>query len=234
MPKTQYKYPAHAPMSQFTSSIVPKQSKTTPKMFRLLVAVSVIAFAWGEEEVQRPIYKVRYESADLATDATIPFHGYYPIGIGGAGGGFGGGIGAGRFIGGGGIGGAGGFYPGIVGIQGAGIQGAGIGGAGIGIGGVQGLIGGGGIGIGGGEFIDKQAYNSGKKNANDLHYEKANEKKGEEFEQGQNGFNQGKHAVKNVKGDSGYYSGEEAGKKKAEDEKAYHGGKLYNQEGTYT
>lgn len=197
-------------------------------MFWLVVALGVLASA-AAEELQRPIYKVKYESADLAADATIPFAGYYPIGIGGAGGGFGGGIGAGRFIGG-----AGGFYPGIVGAGGIGIGGAGIGiGGGQGIIGGQGLIGGGGIGIGGGEFIDKQAYNSGKKNANDLHYEKANEKKGEEFEQGQGGFNQGKHAVKNVKGDSGYYSGEEAGKKKAEDEKAYHGGKLYNQEGKY-
>lgn len=196
-------------------------------MFRLIVTLGVIASTWGDEAVQRPVYKVRYESADLAADSTIPFQGYYPIGIGGAGGGFGGGIGAGRFIGGAGIGGAGGFYPGLVGAGGIGIGGAGIPIAGGG----GGFIGGGGIGIGGGEYIDKQAFNSGKKNANDLHYQKANEKKGEEFEEGQGGFNQGKHAVKNVKGDSGYYSGEEAGKKKAEDEKAYHGGKLYNQEG---
>lgn len=209
-------------------------------MFRLLLTLC-IASAWGEEIIQRPIYRVQVETEDLNTANTIPIGyqgGYLPIGIGGAGiggagiGGAGIGIGGGGFGGGGrfigrGIGGAGGFYPHLVGAGGIGLGGAGIG---IG-GGGGGFIGGGGIGGIGGEYVDKSAYSGGKKNLNDLHYEKADGKKGEEFEHGQGGYNQGKAAVKNVKGDSGYYSGEEAGKKLAEDEKHYQGGKQFNQEG---
>lgn len=209
-------------------------------MFRLLLALILVASTWGDEVVdQRPIYKVQVQSEDLSAAGSIPLGfqgGYLPIGIGGGGIGGGGiGIGGGGFGGGGrfigrGIGGAGGFYPGLVGAGGIGLGGAGIG---IGGGGGGGYIGGGGIGIGGGEYIDKSAYSGGKKNANDLHYEKADGKKGEEFEHGQGGHHQGKTAIKNVKGDHGYYSGEEGGKKLAEDEKKYHGGKQYNQEGNY-
>lgn len=202
-------------------------------MLRLLVSIATFAFTWGDV-FGTPAYQVREN--DLAVDSSIPYP-YVPIGIGGVGigggaGGFGGGIGAGRFLGGG-IGGAGGYYPGLVGA-GAGI---GLGGAGIGLGGA-GLVGGGGIGGGGGylggiggEYIDKSAYSGGKKNLNDLAYEHAAGKKGEEFEGGQGHAHHGKAAVKNVKGDSGFYAGEAGGKKLAEDEKAYHGGKHYNQEG---
>lgn len=210
-------------------------------MFRLIVTtIATLASAWGGV-FGTPAYQVR--EGDLSVDASIPYH-YLPIGVGGigigaggAGGGFGGGIGAGRFIGAG-IGGAGGYYPGLVGA-GAGI---GIGGAGIGLGGGAGIggagIGGAGIGGGGGyiggiggEYIDKSAYSGGKKNLNDIAYEHANGKKGEEFEAGQGHAHHGKAAIKNVKGDSGFYAGEAGGKKLAEDEKAYHGGKHYNQEG---
>lgn len=192
-------------------------------MLRFLVC---IVSMWGGV-FGTPAYQVREN--DLVVDASIPY-GYLPIGVGGIGiggagagaGGFGGGIGAGRFIGAG-IGGAGGYYPGLVGA-GAGI---GIGGGGIGLGGA-GYHHLGGIG---GEYIDKSAYSGGKKNLNDLAYEHAQGKKGEEYEGGQGQVHHGKAAVKNVKGDSGFYAGEAGGKKLAEDEKAYHGGKHYNQEG---
>lgn len=200
-------------------------------MLRLLVTIATLGGVFGT-----PAYQVREQ--DLASDSSIPYH-YLPIGVGGigvagagAGGGFGGGIGAGRFIGAG-IGGAGGYYPGLVGA-GAGI---GIGGGGIGLGGGAGIVGPG-IGAGGGylggiggEYIDKSAYSKGNKNLNDIAYEHAGGKKGEEFEAGQGHAHHGKAAVKNVKGDSGFYAGEAGGKKLAEDEKAYHGGKHYNQEG---
>lgn len=210
-------------------------------MLRILATTAAtLAFTWGGV-FSTPAYQVR--EGDLSSDASIPYH-YLPIGvggigiggvggagggigIGGAGGGFGGGIGAGRYIGAG-IGGAGGYYPGLVGA-GAGI---GIGGGGIGLGGGAGIGAGGGyIGGIGGEYIDKSAYSKGNKNLNDVAYEHAGGKKGEEFEAGQGHAHHGKAAVKNAKGDSGFYAEEAGGKKLAEDEKAYHGGKHYNQEG---
>lgn len=197
-----------------------------------MLLLAFVLTCWGGVVYGTPAYQVREN--DLSVDASIPY-GYLPIGVGGVGigggaGGFGGGIGAGRFLGGG-IGGAGGYYPGLVGA-GAGI---GLGGAGLGIGGA-GLVGGGGGYLGGigGEYIDKSAYSKGNKNLNDLAYEHAQGKKGEEFAAGEEKAHHGKAAVKNVKGDSGFYAGEAGGKKLAEDEKAYHGGKHYNQEGKTT
>lgn len=179
-----------------------------------MLKLFTFVFAWGGVVFGTPAYQVREN--DLLVDASIPY-GYLPIGVGA--GGFGGGIGgAGRFLG------AGGYYPGLVGAGAGGIGGIGLGGVGIGAGG--GYLG----GIGG-EYIDKSAYSGGKKNLNDLAYEHAQGKKGEEFEAGQEQAHHGKAAIKNVKGDSGFYAGEAGGKKLAEDEKAYHGGKHYNQEG---
>lgn len=115
----------------------------------------------------------------------------------------------------------------------------GIGAGGLGYGG-PGYVGGPGfvgagpvgpIGYGGGEFINKNVYGGGQKELKDQHFEKSHGKQGEEFEEGKEGFNHGKVAVKNVKGDSGYYSDEEGGKKLAEDEKKYYGGHHYAQEG---
>ncbi|KAL3278971.1 hypothetical protein HHI36_016489 [Cryptolaemus montrouzieri] len=83
----------------------------------------------------------------------------------------------------------------------------------------------------GGEIVDKNVYSGGKKNVVDENYEKLSGNKGEEISGGQEGYNHGKAAVKNIKGDSGYYNEEEGGKKLFEDGKNYHGAKHYAQEG---
>lgn len=181
--------------------------------------------------------------------------GYYPqliggAGIGGAGIGQGGGIGlegiqyGGYGVGGGVGGGAGGigvpvyiqqpkFIGSGIGVGGGaglgGAGGAGVGGAGIGYGAVGPVA----FGAGGGEYINKNVYDEGKKELKDLQFQNSQGKKGEEYEAGQQGFKQGQTAVKDVKGDSGYYSGEEGGKKLNEDEKQYYGGRQFSQEGKH-
>lgn len=124
------------------------------------------------------------------------------------------------------FGGAGG---GSGGIGGAGLVGGGLGGGGIRGGG--GFIGAGIGPVGGGEYINKNIYGADKKELKDAHYENTHGKKGEEFEEGQEGFKHGKTAVKDIKKDQAYYSDEEGGKKLAEDAKVYEGGHHYNQEG---
>lgn len=85
----------------------------------------------------------------------------------------------------------------------------------------------------GGEYVDKQIYNEEGKKLNDDSFLKAGGKKGEEISHGKEGYAQGKVALKDSKGDSGYYSEEEAGKKNVEDGKSYHGDQHHSQEGNY-
>lgn len=194
-------------------------------MFRFLVVLGVVATAWGK-------HAIIVESDDLAGAESVPFgYGAYSGGFGGGAGigqgGFypGGGIGLGKFAGGGfGQGGGLGYGGGIGlgGIGGGGIGGGGFGGgAGIGLGGFG----------GGGEYINKDIYEGGKKGLNDYQFAVKDGKQGEEFEEGANGFKQGKAIVKDIKGDSSFYSGEDSGKKLAEDGKQYYGGKHHAQEG---
>lgn len=89
----------------------------------------------------------------------------------------------------------------------------------------------GGHGGGGGQYFDKNAYDSAHKNSNDGRFEKASGNRGEAFDYGQEGYQQGKLGEKNVKEDSGYYNNYDGGKKSYEDGKTYHGGQHYNQEG---
>ncbi|XP_066252872.1 uncharacterized protein [Euwallacea similis] len=167
-----------------------------------------------------------------------------PVGIGIAPGGIGG-VGPVGFGVGGGIGGIGGGYGGI-GLDGGvgqiGVGGIGYGGhiaphfigAGPGIGAV-GLGGGGYIapivhGYGG-EEVAKNEFSEGKKNVEDAKYEKAHGKKGEETSHGKEGYSQGSEAVKDVKGEEGYYSDKAGAKNVVEDGKQYQGGQSFNQDG---
>lgn len=107
--------------------------------------------------------------------------------------------------------------------------GAELGDVGIGYGGA--VLGYGGAGLGGGEYINKNTYGGGKKELKDSHYENLHGKKGEEFEEGQEGFNKGQAAVKEIKKDQAHYSNEQGDKKLAEEAKEYGGGHHYSQEG---
>ncbi|RZB66657.1 hypothetical protein BDFB_013764, partial [Asbolus verrucosus] len=173
------------------------------------------------------------------------------IGLGGAGIGLAGaGLGAGKLIGGGaGLGGAGlgyGGYGGGIGLGGAGIglAGAGLGagkfiggGAGL-IGGGAGLIGGGASLIGapllhgyGGEVINRNVYSGGDKKLADGVFEKASGRNGGEFNAGNAGYTKGIAAVKNNKGESGYFNDAVGGKKIAEDGKTYLSGQHFDKQG---
>ncbi|KAG5874891.1 hypothetical protein JTB14_024317 [Gonioctena quinquepunctata] len=112
-----------------------------------------------------------------------------------------------------------------------------LGGPEVGYGG-QGFIGGGAglVGLGGqhgygGEANEKQDFSEGQKNVNDERYEKNQGKKGEEVNYGDSGYSRGEVALKDVKGDSGYYSNVDGGKKIYEDGKEYNGGQHFNKEG---
>lgn len=228
-------------------------------MYKYLLVSALFAasaFCSGDDEsgdpTRNPIYKYRYQKEDLMQTAasSIPvrgYHvvegGYYPSDIGG--------IGGGNIGGGGGGFGYGGYEPNFGGGLhrggfGLGLRGAGIGGGyhqslggigGLGYGGYHG----GGVGqyispiynqgYGGGEVIDKNAYSGEKKNLNDESYEKASGKKGEEINHGKEGYSQGVNAVKNNKGESGYYNDQQSGKKLAEDGKSYHSGQQFDQQG---
>lgn len=184
-------------------------------------------------------------------------------GYGGSVGGFGGGYSGGKYTSIGGIGGIGGYEGSIGGVGagigpiggiglskvgpvgfggGAGFSklgGAGLG-SGIGLGAGVGPIIGGGKFIGGGihhpyggEEIDKKIYSGEKKNVNDEVYEKESGKKGEEINHGKAGYSEGQVAIKEGKGDSGYYSDIEGGKKVIGDGKQYHGEQKFSQEGLY-
>lgn len=83
----------------------------------------------------------------------------------------------------------------------------------------------------GGGYLDKSAYDEGKKQLQDLQYQNSHGRKGEEYQHGQQGFKQGQQGLKDVKADSGYYTGEEGAKKLAEDAKNYYGNRHYNKEG---
>lgn len=155
--------------------------------------------------------------------------------VGGAGGqGFIGGAGGGQFIGGGSGKYLGGFYPRGGQFIGGGYGSGGYGGGGYGSGG---LIGGGLIGGGihhhgiGGQVLDKNEFSEGSKNLKDGGFEEVKGSKGEQLSEGQEGYNHGKVALQNNKGESGYYNAEEAAKKAAEDGKAYHGAEHFDQEG---
>jgi hypothetical protein len=227
------------------------------KLF-VLLSLSVAVLCQDDLAARKPVYKYRYETEDMMKTAasTIPLRGYhvveggyYPaemgmvggggVGIGGVGGGMGGmgyggvgmggggmgygGMGAAKFIGGGGL-----------------IGGGGMGGAGL-IGGAGMMGGGGGAFIGGpmlhhgygGEFVDKNIYSGENKKLNDEAFEKASGKKGEEFNQGKEGFSKGLALAKNNKGESGYFNDASGGKKLAEDGKAYYGGQHFNKEGNW-
>lgn len=192
-------------------------------MFRILVIVSVVVYS--------------------AT--SLPQFGYPGL-IEGGGFGFGGGGGGAGFGGGLPFTGGAGYFPGAIGKIGFGGAGGGIGGPGIGFGGAG--IGAPGLGIGGpklgpvvfgggplvgegGEFIKKNVFGEEKKDLKDKHFEAAQGKKGEEFEESQEGFNKGKAAIKNVKADAGAYADEERGKKLAEEGKEYYGGHHVNKQG---
>lgn len=86
----------------------------------------------------------------------------------------------------------------------------------------------------GGEYLDKIAFDEAKKQLQDQQYQSAQGRKGEEYQHGQQGFQQGQQALKDVKADSGYYSGEEGAKRLAEDAKNYYGNRHYNKEGKLT
>lgn len=83
----------------------------------------------------------------------------------------------------------------------------------------------------GGQYLDKSAFEEGQKQLKDLQYQNAQGRKGEEYQQGAQGYKQGQQALKDVKGSSGYYTGEEGAKKFNEDAKNYYGNRHYNQEG---
>lgn len=100
----------------------------------------------------------------------------------------------------------------------------------------------------------KSEFSEGKKNVEDAKYEKAHGKKGEEVSQGKEGlvqqnhiytklihtykkpsrYSSGAEAVKDVKGEEGYYANKAGAKNVVEDGKQYQGGQQYNQEGTNT
>ncbi|KAK9878814.1 hypothetical protein WA026_003652 [Henosepilachna vigintioctopunctata] len=205
-------------------------------------------------EESKPLYQYRYATEDLMKTAasTFPVHGYrvveggyYPHdgfgggisqgGLGSYGPGFGGagynsGIGKFGKIGGYGYGGYGGGYGGY----GGGYEGPGFAGQigyGPGFGAGPGYVGAPFHGGYGGAIVDKNIYSGGKKNIIDENYEKVHGNEGHEINGGQEGYNHGSTALKNIKGDSGYYNEEEGGKKLFEDGKNYHGAQHFNQEG---
>lgn len=213
-------------------------------MFKVVLVLTVLLFHRTRlEKINKPSYKYRYHTEDVmkTAESHIPSHGYqvaessyYP-----SFGSFGGSsIGSGGFVGSG-LGGAGfgarGGYTSTGSLRGLGGYSGGFGGGNFG--GrfyPTGLSG----GIGhiiphhhGGEYIDKNIYSADKKNLNDEHFEKAGGKKEEIVDHGQQGYSKGQVAVKDEKGDSGYYSDEQGGKKVYEDGKKYHGGQHYDQEG---
>ncbi|KAJ8972709.1 hypothetical protein NQ317_014743 [Molorchus minor] len=167
----------------------------------------------------QPVYKYRYETEDVmkTAETAIPvrgYHvvegGYYPMEAGGYGGGkytqsapFN----TGKF---------GGVAP----IS----YGPGIGGGGIGFGGYEN------IGRLRGRRDEKEVFNGGNKNVEDDRYEKAYGQNGAEVNRGQEGFSKGQVAVKDVKGDAGYYNNEEGGKKIYHDGKQYEGGQHFDKQ----
>ncbi|CAG9772954.1 unnamed protein product [Ceutorhynchus assimilis] len=150
------------------------------------------------------------------------------LGSGGAGIGFGAGLG-GYGIGPGGFGGAGFGLEQPIGYQPQFIGGGGIGAAGLG-GYISPAVHHNHHGYGG-EEVDKSEFNSGKKNVEDVKFEKAHGKKGEEVNHGQQGYSHGGQTVQDAKGENGYYSNAAGGKKIIEDGKQYNGGENFNQEG---
>lgn len=129
----------------------------------------------------------------------------------------------------------GGYSGGGIGGYSGGYSGGGIGrysggfGPGIGSGGI-----GGGYYPHGhdGGYVDKKYYDNENKKVDGEKFEKAQGSKGESGQHGSEGFNQGQVAVKDVKGDSGYYKDEEGDKKVVSDGKSYQGGQHYNEQGT--
>lgn len=94
----------------------------------------------------------------------------------------------------------------------------------------------GGAGFGGwyphaGGYTDKKFYDSENKKAGGEGFHKSEGSKGESGQHGSEGFTEGQVAVKDVKGDSGYYKGEGGDKKVVSDGKTYNGGQHYNEEG---
>ncbi|CAH1155231.1 unnamed protein product [Phaedon cochleariae] len=88
-----------------------------------------------------------------------------------------------------------------------------------------------GLGGYGGESVEKSDFSESGKKSNDERYEKGQGKKGEEVNHGEEGFSEKEVALKDVKGDSGYYSNVDGEKKVYEDGKKYSGGHHFNNEG---
>lgn len=163
------------------------------------------------------------------------------IGIGGISGA--GGIGIGG-IGAGGIG-AGGIGAGGIGAGGIGAGGIGAGGLGVGQqqlysgggGYVQGPYLTGGLGHQGGQvsggFVDKNQYESAKKNSGDENLAKVQANAGSTASQGSQGYNSGVAQQSSAKGDTGFYKDETANKNQVGDGKQYQGGQTYDKSGTY-
>lgn len=168
----------------------------------------------------------------------IGFGNGFSSGYSSGGGGLGGGLG-------GGISNAGGgyisqpYYSGGIGLGGGvgGVGGVGGGGGGgyIGGGGYSGGGGGGG-GYGGsigGGYVDKNQYESGKKNSGDENIQKVQAKSQDFANQGQQGSNAALAEQSSAKGDSGYYKDESANKKEVGDGKTYQGASSLDKKGKF-
>lgn len=83
----------------------------------------------------------------------------------------------------------------------------------------------------GGESLRKSLFEEGRRQLNNAQFQKARGNNGQEFEESQKGFRKGLNALKNARGESGSFSDEEGGRRRAEDQKQYFGGRRYNQEG---
>lgn len=146
------------------------------------------------------------------------------IGAGNGFGGYSGGVGysggSGSSLGGGYIGQQGGLYSG--GHGGGLVQGPYLTGGSLGHqGGVQ---------VSGG-YVDKNQFESAKKNVGDENLEKVSANAGSTANQGSQGFNQGAAAQSSAKGDSGYYKDETANKNLADDGKQYQGATNFDKAG---
>lgn len=83
----------------------------------------------------------------------------------------------------------------------------------------------------GGQQESKSVYDEGRRQQNDAQFQNNHGKNGQEFEEAQHGFQKGLNALKNARGDSGSFSGEEGARRLNEDQKQYFGGRQYNKQG---
>lgn len=119
-----------------------------------------------------------------------------------------------------------------VALVGGGMSMGGMGMGGMGLGGMG--MGGMGMGMGGGFAMDKNMFNGGTKNMNDIFFNGKGGKQGGQFGQGKQGFYQGAGMDNMMKGQQGAFNGYKGGTNLMSKGAGYQGSKNFGKQGKIT